>query len=81
MLSISPNPATDFIDIKLKNSIETIDFIEVFNSVGQKVNESAIDKLKDIKIDISNLSSGVYIVRVSTSLGTVNRKVVIGDGI
>jgi aminopeptidase N len=81
MLSISPNPATDFIDIKLKNSIETIDFIEVFNSVGQKVNESAIDKLKDIKIDISNLSPGVYIVRVSTSLGTVNRKVVIGDGI
>lgn len=81
MLSISPNPATDFMDIKLKNSVETIDYIEVFNAVGQKVNESAIDKLKDVKVDISNLPSGVYIVRVSTSLGIVNRRVVIGDGI
>jgi aminopeptidase N len=77
MLSISPNPATDFMNIKLKNSQEAIDYIEIFNSVGQKVNEQSIDQLKEVKADISNLSSGVYIVRVSTSLGIVNKKIVV----
>lgn len=77
MLSISPNPTSDFISIKLKNSQEVIYSIEIFNSVGQKVGEEMVEQLKEVKVDISNLSSGVYIVRVSTSLGIVNKKIVV----
>ncbi len=77
MLSISPNPTTDFINIKLKNSVEIIYAVEIFNSIGQKVNEQTINQLKDVKMDISNLPSGVYIVRVSTSLGIINKKIIV----
>ena len=79
MLSISPNPTTDFINIELANSIETIDYIEMYNSVGQKVKDWTIDDLKRVEVTVSSLPSGIYIVRVSTSLGMVNRKVVISD--
>jgi len=79
MLLISPNPTTDFINIELENTIETIDYIEVYNSVGQKVKGWEIDKLKRIEVNVSSLSSGVYIVHISTSLGTVNRRIMISD--
>jgi aminopeptidase N len=79
MLLISPNPTTDFINIELENTIETIDYIEVYNSVGQKVKGWEIDKLKRVEVNVSSLSSGVYIVHISTSLGTVNRRIMISD--
>lgn len=81
MLSISPNPTTDFINIKLKNTIETIDFIEIYNSVGQKVKEAPIKQLHHLQFDVSSLSSGIYMISVSTSIGTMVKKVVIQNSL
>ena len=77
MVTISPNPATNIAQVKLKNSIETISYISIYNAVGQVVKEEWIKNVRDYPIDVSNLDSGVYFVEVMTSIGkTVKRLVV-----
>ncbi len=70
---ISPNPAKDFVNIELKNSRENKFSVEIYDMSGKLVS-----KEKDSnKIDVSNFSSGNYIVRVSFDGQTVNKKLIV----
>lgn len=61
-ISISPNPATDILNI---TSSETISEIEIVNVMGQVVKR--IDVNSDNAVcDVEGLKSGVYVVKVST---------------
>ena len=62
-LSIYPNPASDFITIKLKNSDKKK--VQIYNIVGQLVEEVSISNNQ--KLDISKLSSGVYFVSINNN--------------
>jgi len=69
-IEVYPNPSTSIINIKSQNTVITK--IELFNSYGQEI--KAINNNFET-IDISDLSSGVYIMRFFTKLGIINKKI------
>lgn len=67
---ISPNPATDFINISTK---ESIDSIELYNVLGQQVMKQ---KGKG-RIDISNMQRGIFILKIYSNKSVVSKKIVV----
>ena len=61
-----PNPANSAVTINAKNNIDSV---SVFNLLGQEVMVAAPNAVQTT-LDISNLNSGVYLVR-TTSQGKV----------
>jgi hypothetical protein len=71
-ISIYPNPANEFVQI---STSETITGVEVYNLIGKRVISSS--KLTNNKIDVSNLSKGVYILKVMSNDLVGSRKIII----
>lgn len=62
---VSPVPAHDILQITIKNTM-TLDGLQVYNNVGQLVlNENGANQ----SIDVSNLSSGSYFIKINTNEG------------
>ncbi|MFV0306044.1 MAG: T9SS type A sorting domain-containing protein [Moheibacter sp.] len=59
ILNFYPNPVIDFLTISTKKNIEEI---SVFNTSGQKVLNST--NVRNGKIDVSSLPSGIYVFQV-----------------
>jgi len=70
--SISPNPAADFVVIKSKLTVESVD---IFDANGRKVSGSL--SLNHDKIDIRHLSSGVYLLKINYKEGLSTTKKII----
>ncbi len=58
------------------NSV-SISSVSLYNIAGQKVNELIANNDEDIVIDTNLFSTGIYIVNVQTSIGILNKKIVI----
>jgi uncharacterized repeat protein (TIGR02543 family) len=71
-LNIYPNPVNDRIYI---SSDTTIDRVLVYNIFGQMVHTSSENK-NDTIIDVSNLSEGIYLVKVFTDGYSKTKKIV-----
>ena len=56
----SPNPVVDFLHVQSEESIKNI---SIFNMLGQKIYDQKFNNL-EMKIDLSNLVSGNYFVKV-----------------
>ncbi|WP_298392741.1 T9SS type A sorting domain-containing protein [Flavobacterium sp.] len=61
-LAFQPNPVIDFLNLK---STEIIDNIVVYNLVGQEVFSRKLNN-SDVKIDLSTLNSGIYLLKISS---------------
>ncbi len=59
-----PNPATNFLNIK-SNSSDKVKDIEFYNTLGNRVYCVNVSNLSDIKIDVSNLKKGIYLVKLN----------------
>ena len=76
-LSISPNPAKDWLSISV-NAGRNIQGINLFNSVGEKVySESFQNGGTNQSINIANLNAGIYILVVHTVQWRSVQKVII----
>jgi hypothetical protein len=64
---IYPNPASDYLNVKMQSSNYNS---SIYNSLGQKVNVS----LSENRIDISNLSNGIYYIKIETETGSATKK-------
>ncbi len=64
IVSIYPNPTTDFVNIKLDKSVIN-GTVEIYNWNGQLLKSSTINQ--DLMMDISDLMTGVYTVRIQTA--------------
>ncbi len=62
-LTIYPNPFTDFIRIENNNAI-AIAKATIFDLKGQKIKTVSAQELKDNKIAVTSLSSGMYILNI-----------------
>ncbi len=60
-ISVYPNPATDYINIKTESIGDTY---EIINSIGQVVSSGEISD-ENMRIDVSDFTSGFYLVRVN----------------
>lgn len=71
-LSYYPNPMEDFIQVNHSNPIETI---EIYNLLGQKVMTQSVNAQQS-KLEVTNLASGPYFMRVSINAQSVMLKLV-----
>lgn len=74
-LSVFPNPANDVVTISNGENI-LINKVEVVDLNGRTVVLSNFDGVSDAKINISNLSSGLYMMNISSDKGIVTKKIV-----
>lgn len=70
-VSISPNPATDFVAIELDPS-NTMNAVEIYSVTGQLVQKVE----NQSRINIANLKTGIYMMKVITANGTASKKLV-----
>ncbi len=67
-LNIFPNPATDFVNVRLNESFSGSGKVTIFDMSSSIVNtENLLNQ--NARIDISNLVAGVYLVKVEDGMG------------
>ncbi|WP_452225199.1 T9SS type A sorting domain-containing protein [Lacinutrix chionoecetis] len=73
-IKIYPNPASDILNIEMINA-ENISTVEIFNILGEQVLKS---ELNNNKINVSELSKGMYLVKIISENGNEGiRKIII----
>ncbi|WP_051229768.1 T9SS type A sorting domain-containing protein [Psychroserpens burtonensis] len=70
-IRIFPNPTSNIINIEINNPLELKEII-IYNTLGINLN---IEPTNGI-IDLTNLNTGVYLLSIKTSKGTITKKVV-----
>lgn len=73
-VSISPNPATNFIQIHNENTSEL--GIDIFDQTGKRVYQHSSINVENI-IETVRWSRGVYFVRISDGVKNITRKVIL----
>ena len=68
---IYPNPTKESLTIGLKQGLE-LQNINLYNNLGQFISTS-----KTLKVDTSNLTSGVYFLEIETNKGKASKKLII----
>lgn len=74
VLAIYPNPATNMVYVELESNIPA-QSVKVFDFTGRLVMEQNVSA-SSIKMDISSLNNGMYLLQVVTAKGTSTHKVV-----
>lgn len=73
--SIYPNPVADVLNIATKNGA-TIESAQVLDINGRIVNQTNVLGSDSIQINVSDLTSGVYFVKVQSELGVGTSKII-----
>ena len=69
-LDVYPNPAIDIVNIKLNTLNEDAD-LAIYNMLGKVVMQKSYDfNAESLSIDVSQFTTGVYILKVSSSEST-----------
>lgn len=71
-IKVYPNPSTDKITIELNNDIE-LKSTSLFDITGKQVKV----KIKDKTLNVTKLPRGIYLLRIATSNGSFEQKVVL----
>jgi len=75
-LSLFPNPAYNFINVKVDNLLTTYPSVKLYNSLGQLVfNSNYIEN--NSKIDVSSISSGVYSAHIIDGNHIIEQTIII----
>ena len=61
---IYPNPVVDFVNIA-SNGFATIDSIELYNTLGQRVYYESGYRMTNLKVDLSKFTKGLYFIKVN----------------
>lgn len=70
---VSPNPAKDYVNIGMINKMKEI---RIINCQGQVVYHQDVNNIKT-RIDVSQLSTGIYVVQAITAKGQATARLVI----
>ena len=73
--SVFPNPATNVINVSNNNNI-LVDGIQIVDLNGRTVKSVKFDGVASAEVNISDLSSGMYMMTVSSDKGTMTKKIV-----
>ncbi len=71
-ISISPNPVTNFIN--LKSELYSIINITIYNTLGQAIIIKDNLLSKNVQLDLTDLNAGIYVVNVMTTHGVQKKK-------
>ncbi|RMA57117.1 T9SS type A sorting domain-containing protein [Ulvibacter antarcticus] len=70
-LSVFPNPASEMLFISASEGI-TVKKATIYSLLGAELMVTSEDS-----VDVSNLSEGIYIIKINTNQGTITKKVLI----
>jgi hypothetical protein len=77
-MSIYPNPAKAIVNVEIELIEEGSVDIQIFNAVGQLVMQERNSGAKaNIRMDVSELDAGLYIMSVHTDIGIVTERLII----
>ncbi|RRO20858.1 T9SS type A sorting domain-containing protein, partial [Flavobacteriaceae bacterium 14752] len=78
-ISIYPNPANDVLNINLGQNSSQIENFTLFDLNGRQIYQKQFEdnQTQENQIDVSQLSSGVYLLTVKTQNTQYNQKVII----
>lgn len=71
---VFPNPANDMININSEN--HAIDNISIMDINGREVINSSFENINHTKIDISNLTAGIYLLNITSGSSSVTQKLI-----
>jgi len=71
-LNMYPNPVSDMLNISSQNTINTV---EIFNVLGQKVISRQVEDTS-AEIDVSNLNAGIYLIKYEINNSIITKKFV-----
>jgi len=74
-LSVFPVPASDLVTVSIDNFNDENTSLQVYSMLGQLV-QTDIASHKSTVLDISKLTAGIYLLKVSTSTGIASTKIV-----
>ncbi|MBT9393278.1 T9SS-dependent M36 family metallopeptidase [Hymenobacter sp. NST-14] len=81
MMEVYPNPATNQITVRTQVSSSAPVQVELVSLLGQRVSVQTIAAARlqqeGVVVNTSALAGGVYVVRLTTSEGTITKKVVV----
>jgi hypothetical protein len=73
--SVSPNPANDFINVSNTDNI-LVNGISITDLNGRVVKQNTYENVSNIQVNVSDLSSGVYMMSIKSDKGSVTKKIV-----
>lgn len=73
-VSVSPNPTVNELSI---NATSTINAVEVFDLAGKKVYGLSNTKANSVKVNVSNLINGTYIVKTTIDGESTTEKIIV----
>ncbi|HBI01265.1 MAG TPA: hypothetical protein DDY18_06530 [Flavobacterium sp.] len=68
-----PNPVTNDLNISIANFI-TVEQISIYSLIGQLV--KSVDGSNVTTINMDDLTSGVYMVKIQTNQGVIDQKII-----
>ena len=60
-----PNPTSNLLQIAIENKLDTPENYTIINSLGQVIKTKKIDTDADLNINVSNLTQGIYFLKLS----------------
>ena len=74
-INIYPNPATNYFSVE--SNITSIDKLKIVNINGQMVKEIKANNYNDIQVNISDLKSGLYFIKIITDNYSITKKLIV----
>jgi hypothetical protein len=62
-----PNPTSNILNVVVENKLETPEAYSIINTLGQIIKSKKIESTEDLQINVSNLSQGIYFLKLSKS--------------
>lgn len=75
-MQVFPNPTTGLVNLKLSDFTSTLTSIEVINTLGAVVLQKEVKDASNIELDLTNQSSGVYMIRVMNGTNELTKKLI-----
>lgn len=73
--SIQPNPVNDVFSLTAKNGV-SLENVQVIDINGRVVSETNVSDSDSVQINVSDLTAGVYFVKVQSDLGVGTSKII-----
>ncbi len=73
-ISLFPNPASE--QFEVRNELQTPVSINVYDVLGKKVQSVNNTQLKNQKVSLSNLNSGIYLVEIKSDTQRIVKKLI-----
>jgi len=76
-LKVYPNPTTGLLNVSINELVQNGFTIDIYNCVGRLVKSvTKIDEELNTKIDLSTLTNGIYLIRITTKNQIFQQKII-----